>query len=266
MFGAIAHFVGRRLEAFLAAPIKGFTPLTTGDPQALARCIRPADVLLIEGSARISTAIKYLTQSTWSHAALHVGPIPGRREPDGEPHVLIEALLGPGVVSAPLSRYARFHTRICRPVGLSRKDAEAVAAFAISRIGKGYDARNVVDLARYLLPTPPVPVRFRRRMIALGAGSPTRTICSTLIAQAFGAVRFPILPRIETVDAKAGIEGANALRHEIFHIRHYSLYTPRDFDISPYFAIVKPTIEMGFDYQGIEWARDENAAAPDPAA
>ncbi len=32
--------------------------------------IKPGDVLLVEGRARVSTAIKYLTQSTWSHAAL----------------------------------------------------------------------------------------------------------------------------------------------------------------------------------------------------
>ncbi|MCP9231169.1 MULTISPECIES: hypothetical protein [unclassified Mesorhizobium] len=30
---------------------------------------------------------------------------------------------------------------------------------------------------------------------------------------------------------------------------HHSLYTPRDFDLSPYFRIVKPTLEYGFDYR-----------------
>jgi hypothetical protein len=29
------------------------------------------------------------------------------------------------------------------------------------------------------------------------------------------------------------------------------LYTPRDFDISPYFQVVKPTIEHGFSYRGL---------------
>jgi hypothetical protein len=43
---------------------------------------------------------------------------------------------------------------------------------------------------------------------------------------------------------------------EIYHIRDCSLYTPRDFDISPYFAVVKPTIEVGFDYKQIYWSRD----------
>ena len=29
---------------------------------------------------------------------------------------------------------------------------------------------------------------------------------------------------------------------------------PRDFDISPYFQVVKPTIEYGFDYTALHWA------------
>ena len=37
------------------------------------------------------------------------------------------------------------------------------------------------------------------------------------------------------------------------HIRHHSLFTPRDFDVSPYFNIVKPTIEKRPDYKQFEW-------------
>jgi hypothetical protein len=29
---------------------------------------------------------------------------------------------------------------------------------------------------------------------------------------------------------------------------------PRDFDISPYFDVVKPTIARGFDYTSLHWA------------
>ena len=46
-------------------------------------------------------------------------------------------------------------------------------------------------------------------------------------------------------------------RREILHIRHHSLYTPRDFDVSPFFAIVKPTIETGFDYKQMRWAKND---------
>src|SRR6202012_2800619 len=37
-------------------------------------------------------------------------------------------------------------------------------------------------------------------------------------------------------------------------IRDSSLYMPRDFDISPYFEVVKPTIIEGFDYTALHWA------------
>jgi hypothetical protein len=72
-------------------------------------------------------------------------------------------------------------------------------------------------------------------------------ICSALIAQAFDAVRYPILPKITRA-------GSRQARREILHIRDSSLYMPRDFDISPYFEIVKPTIVHGFDYTALHWA------------
>jgi len=45
--------------------------------------------------------------------------------------------------------------------------------------------------------------------------------------------------------------GADDHNRELLTIRHYSLYTPRDFDISPYFEVVKPTVEHGFAYKGM---------------
>jgi hypothetical protein len=91
-------------------------------------------------------------------------------------------------------------------------------------------------------------------MIALGSGDPTRLICSTLIARAFQSVGYPILPAITRVESETA-------RKEIYHIRDSSLYAPRDFDISPYFAIIKPTIEMGFNYKAIVWSDAEAAQA-----
>ncbi|MGA7657496.1 MAG: lipo-like protein, partial [Methylocella sp.] len=34
----------------------------------------------------------------------------------------------------------------------------------------------------------------------------------------------------------------------------HSLYVPRDFDVSPYFAVVKPSLDAGFDYRAVTWA------------
>ena len=148
--------------------------------------------------------------------------------------MLIEANIGEGVTSAPLSKYFTYHTRLCRPVGLTYEDRYTVCRYAINRIGFGYDTKNILDLMRFLIPLP-IPQRLRRRMIAFGSGDPTKIICSALIAQAFDAVRYPILPRVT-------LAGSRQARREILHIRDSSLYMPRDFDISPYFEIVKPTI------------------------
>jgi hypothetical protein len=244
--GFMLYKIGNAIARYLQKPIAGYEPFTRSDPALLRALLRPGDILLVEGNNRISGVIKYLTQSTWSHAALYVGPMAGRVDEDGEPHVLVEVDMSVGVSSAPLSKYLDFHTRVCRPVGLSDDDCAKVCAYAVERIGCGYDLKNISDLVRYLVPLP-VPQRWRRRMIALGSGDPTRLICSTLIAQAFEAVRYPILPRVTLMESPAA-------RREILHIRHSSLYAPRDFDISPFFRVVKPTIETGFNYKQLHWS------------
>ena len=242
------NFLARKLTRLTS----GYEPYAAARPELVAITLRPCDVLLVEGSpSKISSTIRYLTQSTWSHAALYAGLSAGLGERNGEPLVLIEAELGEGVIASPLSKYASYNTRICRPVGLTEEDRLKVVRFATERIGHAYDLKNIIDLLRYLMPQPPVPVRWRRRMIALGSGEPTRAICSTLIAQAFESVRYPVLPTVARVDKES--------RREIMHIRHHSLYAPRDFDVSPFFAIVKPTIESGFDYKKFEWAPPESA-------
>ena len=249
--------IGRLIARYLDRPVHGYEPFTPSDPEALRASLEPGDVLLVEGNSNIAGVIKYMTQSTWSHSALYVGPIADRATNDGEPHVLIEANVGEGVVSVPLSKYFRFHTRICRPVGLTESDRATVCAHAVARVGFAYDLKNIIDLMRYLLPLP-VPQRWRRRMIALGSGDPSRLICSALIAEAFSAVHYPILPKITLTRSRQALE-------QILEIRHSSLYCPRDFDISPYFNVVKPTIAKGFNYKALQWAdlpRSRDQAAP----
>ena len=248
-----SRWIGKRLGRYLTHPgrsanVSASWPMV---PDRLAACLRPGDVLLVEGNTRISTAIKYLTQSTWSHAALFVGTQAGLRGPDGLAPCLIEADMELGVHAVGLSRFRGLHCRICRPVGMTPDEVARVCDFALARLGEQYDLKNILDLARYLLPTPPVPPRWRRRMLALGSGDPTRAICSTLIAQCFESVRYPILPLIKSVH----LQDPDHVDHvrEILHVRHYSLYVPRDFDVSPYFQIIKPTLATGFDYHALLW-------------
>lgn len=256
MFDAILDKIGEFIANRLQRQTSGYEPYTPSDPITLRRILQPGDVLLIEGNQKVSAAIKYLTQSTWSHAAIYVGNVGLVDSSSGELKTLIEANLGEGVVASPLSKYSTYNTRICRPVNLTAVDRKTIVDFCVNRIGYKYDTRNILDLARYLLPAPPVPVRWRRRMLALGSGDPTREICSTLIAQAFQAVKYPILPMIVEEDESPRINSYYS-ESEMLHIRHHSLFAPRDFDVSPFFDIVKPTIEHGFDYKTLRWHDDE---------
>ena len=233
--------IGRSLARFLSRPRQRLARPPTSPREQVAGALRRGDVLLVEGTSRFSSAIKFLTQSSWSHGALYLG--------EGQ---LCDVDVNDGVRIVPLSEFDGVHTRICRPVGLAAAEVDAVCEYMTSRVGYSYDLKNVFDLARFLVRTPPVPDRMKRRMIALGSGAPTRAICSTLLAQAFGSIRYPILPEVELHgDA---LPGAAQARAEILHIRHYSLYTPRDFDTSPFFRIVKPRLEGdGFDFHRLVW-------------
>ncbi|MGI9569258.1 MAG: YiiX/YebB-like N1pC/P60 family cysteine hydrolase [Desulfobulbia bacterium] len=260
--------IGQWIAARLESESSGYEPFTPSDPETLLQVLQPGDILLVEGNQKISTAIKYLTQSTWSHSAIFVGKALAENEAYkqlkdvNELPMLVEVNIGEGCVAVPLSKYRTFNTRICRPQGLTFEDRERVVDFMVSKIGLDYDTRNIIDLVRYLFPTPPVPTRWRRRMIALGSGEPSKAICSSLIAQAFQKVKYPILPIIERPPERNWIGSPYTYsRREILHIRHHSLYAPRDFDISPYFAIVKPTIEKGFDYKKLRWGKVQ---APKP--
>jgi len=251
--------LGRFLADRLQDESSGYQPYTPSDPETLRRALQPGDVLLVEGNQKISGAIKYLTQSTWSHAALYVGDALPEPADGAERPRLIEVNLGDGCVAVPLSKYRTYNTRICRASGLLPDDRDRVVSFMIDRIGYRYDLKHIFDLLRYFLPTPPIPVRWRRRMIAFGSGDPTRAICSSMIAEAFTEILYPILPDVRPKRGRAHAESTYS-RREILHIRHHSLYTPRDFDLSPFFEIIKPTLAFGFDYTSLEWSEDGQKA------
>ena len=249
-----AGAIGKRLAIYLSKELEINGTAPPSNPLHLQASLRPGDVLLVEGNTRISSAVKYLTQSTWSHAALYVGM--NFRADAPSDHCLIDADTVDGVRSTGLDRFMHLHTRICRPIGLSDEECAAVAQAAIQKIGHRYDLRNIFDLARYLLPTPPVPTRFRRQLLALGSGDPTRAICSTLIAQAFESIHYPIIA-MEMANP-ATPENTDPIRFprnfpQQFRPKHHSLLTPRDFDVSPYFAVIKPTVECGFNFRNLEW-------------
>lgn len=245
--------IGKRLATYLSSPIETETHVATSHPSELAATLRRGDILLIEGNSRISTAIKYLTQSTWSHAALYIGEDPSPHQKNSNKPILVEADINEGVRTVPLSKYFHLHTHICRPVGLVEEDITAVIDSALSKVGDTYDVKNILDLARYLISTPPVPGHLKRRLLALGSGDPTKAICSSMIARAFQSIGYPILPE-KTVESSSS-KACKRCYREIRHIKHHSLFVPRDFDASPFFEIIKPTLSQGFNPYHDGWIR-----------
>ncbi len=257
------------------------------DVVLLKKHIRKADVILIDGNQRVSQAIKTLTTSSWSHNCVYIGDELVRRDHPlrrvveerfgrESRHLVIEALVDQGVIVSPLVKYINFNIRICRPSRLRAEDAQIVMNELIGKIGNRYDIKNVTDLARYLLPFHLIPARFREDALHLGSGLATETICSSMTAAAFQKVGFPILPgyrpdRPKTAGErlKAALFGRRSRRAYtgIFHARHPTLVVPRDFDLSPYFEIVKFNVieERRFDYRRMRWEADDTTVIARPA-
>lgn len=276
----IRGWITERLVGFLTEPLSGYQRRGWNDLDALRRRIRKGDVLLVDGDSRISTMIKYLTQSSWSHAAFYIGDEMLRRGGEraeqarkafGEEaaHLLVEAL-PQGVVASPLSKYIDFNIRLVRPHRLRAEHLQSILDDHVAAIGWRYDLRNIFDLGRYLIPISLIPSRLRRAALHFGSGVPTEVICSSLIGQIFQKVRFPILPMVEFPDAAEAprrrglmrrIFGYDSGRYTgIFRMRHPTLLTPRDFDLSPYFEIIKFNVisDGSFDYTRIQWAKEES--------
>lgn len=226
--------------------------------------LKLCDVLLIEGRSRVSNVIRMMTLSPWTHAALYIGRIHDIQDPDlqklirhhydGEEgdRLVVESLLGKGTVIHNLKAYEFDHLRICRPSRLNVKDVQKVIRFAISRLGIEYDIRQILDLARLLFPWSILPRKWRSTLFTYHPGKSTRTVCSTMIAEAFAFVQFPILPLVK----RSSDEDEQV---QLFR-RNPKLTTPSDFDYSPYFEIIKyPFIDFhaAKDYHLLPWHGDE---------
>jgi len=281
MFGWLRQRIFASAARMLTKPRGHYNHLLRNDLEALRRSLRPGDVILVDGDQRVSEVIKYLTQSTWSHSVLYAGDeilrrFPGQREAllathgrDAN-HMIIEALMD-GVVASPLSKYASFNLRICRPVGLQSDDLRRVLDEVLAQLGLRYDVKNILDLARYFFPVSLIPRRFRRRALQFGSGLTTQVICSSLIGRAFQNVGFPILPT--TMPGTATVAQRRLLDRllrrtpppypALFRRQVPSIITPRDFDLSPYFEIIKfnPVEASRFDYRRIRWDDTEARAA-----
>lgn len=284
---AARRFIIRQFTRLLTKPLKNYAPRFPNNLDGLKRNIRKGDIILVEGEQRISEVIKYLTQSSWSHAAIYVGDELFRRHHpqagqlraalgDEANFLLVEALVEEGVVASPLSKYINFNIRVCRPHSLRKDHLQKILDDVIGQLGYTYDLQNVFDLARYFLPVSLVPRRFRRKALQFGSGLPTQVICSSMLASAFGKVGFPVVPSVVQRQQNGAppsplsflqrlfIGPTQPTSPLIFRRPHPTLTTPRDFDLSPYFEIVKFNVieSRRFDYSKIVWAEDEEEPIP----
>ena len=261
-----------RAARLLTKPRRQYQLLHPNNLAHLRGAVRTGDVILVDGDQRISEVIKYLTQSSWSHAALYVGNELLRRNParrdvlvdqygiEAE-HMVIEALMEGGVIASPLAKYASFNLRVCRARGLRSDDLGRILDEVLAQLGSHYDVQHILDLARYFFPVTLIPRRLRRKALEVGGGLTKNVICSSMIGRAFQNVGFPILPAIEpAADERQGwldwLRRRKTHYPVLFHRQRETLITPRDFDLSPYFDVVKfNAVELdSFDYRRIRWA------------
>jgi hypothetical protein len=181
-----AHLLAA-LAVFFTQPVKRYSPATTTDPESLSAVLRNGDVLLTEGNTRAAALIKRITRSPWSHVAMYVGPL----EEGPDPRCIVEADIAQGVRSIRLSELEGLNVRVLRPIGLSDALRSRLAEWVVSRIGGEYDLKHAWALARTFLRLPPKLSIPPANGIAESA---TRFICSSLLANAFALVGYPILP------------------------------------------------------------------------
>lgn len=232
------------------------------DYTKICQNVKPGDVILISGRRRVSQVIRAVTQSAWSHAALYIGCIDDLTDPtlkklarqyyqgSGADKLLVESELGKGTVITPLQHYREEHIRIARPSSLTPEDIQKVIAYALNSLGKEYSLRHIFDLARFLMPWNIFPRRWRSTLFSHNALKPTEEICSAMLARAFASVHYPILPLVE-YQSQRGYELTR---------RNPNLFTPSDFDYSPYFEIIKYPIfgdSKSIPYHNLPWKHDE---------
>jgi hypothetical protein len=249
-----------RLESWLnkEAPPSAF-PIS--DFEKISHGIRPADVVLVEGRSRVSDVIRIITQSRWSHSAIYVGRLHDIQDlkyrhkileycdasPDTQ--LLVEGILGEGMIVTPLTDYQKDTVRVCRASTLSAKDAQNVVNFCIDKLGVAYNVRQLFDLARFIFPWRILPRRWRSSLFTRKPTDTAKTVCSAMIAEAFYSVKYPILPLFR----KRGKSDVELIP------RNTRLYTPADFDYSPYFDIKKYPFMGTSDsspYRDLPWNKD----------
>jgi hypothetical protein len=152
---------------------------------------------------------------------MYVGPL----EDGPDPLCIVEADIAAGVRSIRLSELTALQVRVLRPIGLNDMDRCRLADWVVSRIGSEYDLEHALGLGQYLLRLPLLPKRLRPAPDTVGHTA-ARFICSSLLAQAFALVGYPILPDQMRVRLTATADHRNLI--------------PADFERASVFVAISP--------------------------
>lgn len=206
------------LTLYLSKPVRRKGTSGTADLQSLAAVLLPGDVLLTDGNTRAAAIVRRATKSTWAHVALFVGAL----EEGPDPRCIVEADFVAGVRAVRLSELKARHLHVLRPTPLTDEDRRRLADWVVSRIGDKYDLAHAWALGTRLLRLP-LPSRLSRPP-GNAAEMTRRFICSSLLAQAFLLVGYPIIPTRHCI--------SNAASGDLRHL------TPSDFENASIFEVV----------------------------
>ena len=197
----------------LGKAVKAFTqsqyppnPIDASNIVSLRQRLKLGDLVLVSGTARISTVVKVLTRSKWSHVVIYVGNRKDLLEEkeieewsskfgaDSMEHLVVDADPIKGVHLKPVDDFAGYVLRHCRAQALDQEDCQKVVDVSIAQMGREYDIKHILKLLLFFaLPWELLPAVARRKIRDFTLSEDDR-ICSRVIAEAFHSVGYPIRP------------------------------------------------------------------------
>lgn len=218
-----------------------------------AQIIEPGDVILVDGTAPADKRIKSISGSNWSQVLLYLGRLHDIKDPSlramasdyipcqSNTQLLLKVDLVHGVHLITLSELQDVQLRICRPSGLTDAEKQSVIRYGLSRLENNKKHAWWPAIRLLLVPWSWFPRHWRKPIFKLLSGRRLRRAVGGTIGDSFSFIQFPILPLV-----KKEFDGKTKL------YRHYPMvFYPSDFDLSPYFDVVKYPFADQIDGKGL---------------
>jgi hypothetical protein len=224
----IRNALYKGLVSYLVAPVAAVESVQR-PRKDLAALMQPGDVILVAGKTRFASLVCKLTQSTWSHVAIYVGP--GHH--NDAAHCIVEADVEAGVRMITLADLADHDIQVVRASRLPESSRQELIDYLLSRVGLSYDLNHVIELARLVMFAPSPFGRWLSPK-TMRRADPTRAVCSTLVAHALftAGVSVGSSPVVAARLQHAAKESQDDLRAALDYL------VPGDFERLPEFVSV----------------------------